>query len=154
IAEMRNPVPLLESPPEGGEDLEAFFNELLASGNTGERLTGLYAVTMPALRDAYRAHLDGCNPLVDHPTARMIRGLLSEMDDAIRWGRTALQVVGVDKKWLTHLTELLTKGRSRQKPRNTRPDFWPRRDERFSGQHNFEFAPHVVYNMPEATPEE
>jgi hypothetical protein len=26
--------------------------------------------------------------------------------------------------------------------------FHPRRDERFSGQYNFEFAPHVVYNMP------
>src|SRR5207248_2349985 len=28
------------------------------------------------------------------------------------------------------------------------PDFHPRRDARFGGRYNFEFAPHVVYNMP------
>jgi hypothetical protein len=28
------------------------------------------------------------------------------------------------------------------------PDFRPQRDERFHGQYNFEFPPHVVYNAP------
>jgi hypothetical protein len=34
------------------------------------------------------------------------------------------------------------------------PSFHPRRDERFHGQYHFEFPPHVVYNMPEASADE
>ena len=33
-------------------------------------------------------------------------------------------------------------------------DFHPRRDERFAGQYNFEFAPHLVYNMPDVPADE
>jgi hypothetical protein len=154
IAEMRNPAPRLDAAPEGAEDVDRYFDELLATRTTSELVTAVYGVTLPAMREAYRAHLEGCNPLVDHPTVRLIRAALPEMDDAMRWGRTALQVVGVDKEYRAYLATLLQGEIPRRTPRRTRPDFRPRRDERFRGQHNFEFAPHVVYNMPEATAEE
>jgi hypothetical protein len=34
------------------------------------------------------------------------------------------------------------------------PSFYPHRDERFGGSYNFEFAPHVVYNMPDVPADE
>jgi hypothetical protein len=154
IAEMRSPVPRLDTAPDGGGEVDRYFDEVLATRTTAELLTAVYGVTLPALREAYRAHLEGCNPLVDHPTVRLLRAALPEMDDAIRWGSNALQVVGVDEEYRTCLAMLLQGDTPPRAPRHTRPEFRPRRDERFQGQHNFEFAPHVVYNMPEASAEE
>jgi hypothetical protein len=154
IAEMRNPAPRLDAAPDGAEDVDAFFDELLATRTTSELLTAIYGVTLPALQEAYRAHIEGCNPLVDHPTVRLLRAALPEMDDAIRWGRNALQIVGVDKEYRLWLVGLLNGEKPRRAARTGRPSFRPRRDERFKGQHNFEFPPHVVYNMPEASAEE
>src|SRR5919202_542240 len=44
----------------------------------------------PALAAAYRAQLDGANPLADHPTCRLVRVALLETEDAVRWGSAAL----------------------------------------------------------------
>jgi hypothetical protein len=62
--------------------------------------------------------------------------------------------VGVDKEFRLWLVALLNGETPQRAARTGRPDFRPRRDERFKGQYNFEFAPHVVYNMPEASAEE
>jgi hypothetical protein len=39
-------------------------------------------------------------------------------------------------------------------PRTALHSFHPRRDDRFRGQYNFEFAPHLVYNMPDVPADE
>lgn len=155
IAEMRSPVPPLDSPPPDSDGITAFYDEIARATNTREFVTAVYAVTLPALRDAYHAHLAGCNPLVDHPTTRLIRLALPELDDAIHWGRLAIAAVGVASEYRKRLAALLhgevVPPLGVEPPA---PDFHPRRDERFAGQYNFEFAPHVVYNMPEASAEE
>src|SRR5690348_5154264 len=91
IAEMRHPVPPLEVAPDPA--LDRFLAELLHSTNTAELVAGVYGVAYPALADAYREHLAHTNPLVDHPTRRLLKLSLTETEEAIRWGREALDVV-------------------------------------------------------------
>ena len=155
IAEMRNPVPPLDTAPPGAEPLDALFDEVMRARNTRELVTADYSVVLPALLDAYEAHRDGCNPLVDHPTTRLIRQVLPELEDAVQWGRAAITVLGIAGDYRKRLASLL-RGESVTSTDSPppAPDFHPRRDERFDGQYNFEFAPHVVYTMPEASAEE
>jgi hypothetical protein len=169
ITEMRHPVPPLDVAPD--EALDGFLTELLYSASTTELLAGIYDVAYPALADAYRGHMLRTNPLVDHPTRRLLKLALADTDDAISWGRRALDAVGrADARarhegnaWSAHLRALLgaaggiagdtpaPNAVSAEPLRSTRafvPDFHPRRDERFTGSYNFEFPPHLVYNAP------
>lgn len=139
IGEMRNPVPNLDTPPEGGcvAGLDTVFDLLESMNGPGPVFMLLYHTVFPALAEAYSQHLDGSNPLVDHPTRRIVRFALQETLDAIDWGTRA--AVG------TTVAEQETPYESR---------FHPRRDRRFTGSYNFEFPPHVVYNLPDVPAEE
>jgi hypothetical protein len=166
IAEMRSPVPPLDVAPDPA--LDRFLAELAQSSGTVELLAGLYEVALPALAESYREHVEHTNPLVDHPTRRLLRVALAETEDAIAWGVEALDALyradpaarAVAGSWASHLRSLLDAaggvGGDRVVPadveapalrsaRPVAPDFHPRRDERFGGSYNFEFPPHVVY---------
>ncbi len=167
ITEMRHPAPPLDVAPDAA--LDRFLDELLHSANTAELLAGVYDVAYPALADAYREHVAGTNPLVDHPTRRLLRVALAESEEAIAWGRQAMDALcsaSADARvaaatWFTPLRNLLAAAggiagdrpvppREDEEPlrseRSFAPDFHPRRDERFAGSYNFEFPPHLVYN--------
>ncbi|HSQ29804.1 MAG TPA: hypothetical protein VLN49_08140 [Gemmatimonadaceae bacterium] len=169
IAEMRSPVPRLDVSPDPA--LDTFLDELAQSGNTAELLVGAYRITYASLAEAYREHLAKTNPLVDQPTCRVLRIALAEIDGATDWGRRALDALiaadagaaRVADDWSAHLRAYLDAvgGISGDQPTGTtqdirlaralaprRPDFTPRRDERFQGSYNFEFPPHDVYNTP------
>ncbi|HET9013468.1 MAG TPA: hypothetical protein VFN38_16710, partial [Gemmatimonadaceae bacterium] len=169
IAEMRQPAPAMDVAPDAA--LDRFLDELLRSRGTAELLAGVYQVAYPALADAYREHVARTNPLVDHPTRRLLRSALAETEDAVAWGARALDAVcradarseSQARAWAAQLRALLAAAggvagdRERAgdpQPRELRsaqpfvPDFHPRRDERFGGTYNFEFPPHVVYNAP------
>jgi len=169
IAEMRHPVPPLVVAPD--DALDRFLAELLHAATTAELLAGVYDVAYPALAGAYREHVAHTNPLVDHPTRRVLKAALAETEEAIGWGRRALDVVCHAEArsrhdadaWSAHLRALLdaaggigghgpAAGRaSPETLRSAQPfiaDFHPRRDERFTGTYNFEFPPHLVYNAP------
>jgi hypothetical protein len=174
IGEMRSPLPPLDTPPDGS--LDAFAEELLRAADQVELLAGLYGVALPALAGAYEQHAARTNPLVDHPTRRVLRSALADVEEAAAWGKRALDAltegdVGAASRsaaWRAHLAAYLDAaagvagaevdpdaGRSRagklpaaRSREPFAPDFRPRRDERFGGQHNFEFPPHVVYNAP------
>ena len=168
IAEMRHPVPPLDVAPDAA--LDRFLAELLHSANTAELLAGVYDVAYPALADAYREHLAHTNPLVDHPTRRLLKIALAETEEAIAWGRKALDVVrrtgarapSDAGTWSARLRALLdaaggiagskpSPGEASGELRSARAfanDFHPGRDERFGGSYNFEFPPHLVYNAP------
>jgi len=139
ISEMRSPAPKLDEVPSDARDIEARFDEISAARGTTALLTAIYADVLPKLADAYREHLAGSNPLVDHPTVRIMRAALPDLDAAIDWGRRAIAAVASQP--------------DTPAPPDVHP-FHPRRDERFTGQYNFEFAPHVVYNMPEVSADE
>ena len=168
IAEMRSPVPMLDSCPD--EALGAFFEELLRSANTIELLAGIYGVALPALWAAYRSHLEETNHLVDHPTVRLLRAAIPETESAISWGDRCLAALVRDDpkagaladRWREHLVAYLLGARGMAgatdssdriaelpAPRaaaSFKPDMHPRRDARFHGSYNFNFPPHVVYN--------
>jgi hypothetical protein len=179
IAEMRSPMPPVDAPPDPAIDL--FLAEARRSATTAEVLAGVYQTCFARLADAYEAHIARTNPLVDQPTVRVLRIALMDLRDAIEWSERAGAALGafdpaaIDaaREWTSHLnayvrnaggiagdelrSDPFTDDSSLPAPRSSRPataDFHPRRDERFAGSYNFEFPPHVVYNMPDVPPDE
>jgi hypothetical protein len=168
ITEMRSPPPRLDAPPDRA--LDAFLEELLRAEGTVELVAGLYGVAHPALAEACRQYLEVANPLVDHPTRRVLRFVLLEQEEAVKWGARALAaLVEADRSageaaaaWQRHLLAYLDAaggiaggardpGGTLPAARATAPfvaDPTPRRDDRFQGVHEFDFPPQVVYNMP------
>lgn len=112
IIEMREPPLHLDTVPD--ERLEAFFGELIRSETTLELLIGIYAVAKPELIRSLRKHLAETNPLVDHPTCRVLRIILMEEEEMLVWGEHAIQALTLTEddrisaqKWQQHLTYFL-----------------------------------------------
>lgn len=135
IVEMRNPVPNLDAAPAGDDDASALA-ALTHDADPATVLDVIYGQVYPRLAASYRAHLEETNPLVDHPTRRILRFALLETEDAIRWGTDAIAAV----------SRAPAESDAGRNPASAEA-FHPRRDARFHGQYNFEFPPHVVYNM-------
>lgn len=174
IGEMRSPMPPLDRTPD--DALDAWLNEALRTEDTVELLAGLYGVVRQKLAEAYRRHRGATNPLVDHPTRRLLRILLLEEDEAVEWGARALEALTRDDPetrrraddWAGHLQAYLAAagGVDGTAKRATAPlppprsvgrfvlDTRPRRDSRFSEPHNYNFPPHVVYADPAIPAEE
>ena len=171
IGEMRHPIPPLDQAPDAA--LGRFTDELLRSADSVELLTGAFSVTVPALMAEYRNYLSYANPLVDQPTRRVLRFALLELEELHDWGARALAGLlacnGVGPLlravWEDHLQAFLgaaggIAGPAPDLPVSTPtprarhpfvPDLVPQRDDRFLGQYNFEFPPHVVYDDPRAS---
>lgn len=140
IAEMRNPIPNLDAAPEEGS--VAFVDDVLdaveRARDPAEIVERIYGVAYPALADAYRVHIAETNPLVDYPTRRLLRFALQEIEDAIAWGMAALDAITATQSTVADEAHR----------------FHPRRDERFHGQYNFEFPPHIIYNREDVPADE
>jgi hypothetical protein len=165
VAEMRSPPPRMDVPPD--EDLDACLEQARAARGTRELLTAWYGVLLPALADGYRRHLEETNPLVDHPTRRVISANLRDVEEQLLWGRAALEALGGrDPKLVEHLEAFLgaaggVSGADRDpalsapEPRPAwTPDFTPKRDGRFRGAFNFNFPPHVLHAADNVDAEE
>jgi len=170
IGEMRHPVPALDAAPDPA--LDALLEEALRSTDAVELLAGSYGVIRAALAGAYREHLATANPLVDHPTRRILQSALLDHEEALVWARQALDALtrgdpgaaGRAEAWASHLAAHARAAGGIAGPAPERPDplppsralapfapdFHPRRDTRFEGQYEFDFPPHVVYNDPRA----
>lgn len=97
VGEMREPPLGLEMVPDS--HLEIFFDEILASPSTEEMLVGLYEKALPALRTALNWHLAHTNPLADHPSLRICRFALLEVEDMIQFGKETVKcLVSEDKR--------------------------------------------------------
>jgi hypothetical protein len=88
VGEMREPPLGLDETPHPG--LELFLDEILAAPATGELVLGIYDRALPALREAMRRHLADTNPLADHPSVRVLRFALLELEEMIGFGAPAL----------------------------------------------------------------
>jgi hypothetical protein len=174
IAEMRSPVPPLDRAPDPA--LDACLREALRAEDTVELLAGLYCVVRRELAQAYRGHIAATNPLVDHPTRRLLRLALLEQEEAVEWGTAALEALTREdpearagaEAWIRHLQAYLAAsggidGTAERvadplpQPRADGPfvpDTRPRRDARFPEPHNYNFPPHVVYADPAVPAEE
>ena len=154
VGEMREPPLGLEAVPHPA--LEIFFDEILAAPTTAELLLGLYEKALPALKEALERHLADTNRLVDHPTVRLCRFALLEIEDMLQYGRQALaQLVEAatrDKSapWLALLDDCLAAsgglhGANPPVPKALPPQHSatppaynpvPRRDARFADPYN------------------
>src|SRR5688500_13895187 len=83
VGEMREPPLGLDAAPHEG--LELFFDEILHAPETTTLLTGIYTHALPALRDALRTHIAVTNRLIDHPSFRLCRFALIEVEEMIEF---------------------------------------------------------------------
>lgn len=112
VAEMREPAPSLDDVPD--EALHALLEEAIRADTTIELLTGVYRVVRPELARCLQLHLETTNPLIDHPTCRILRLAWQEELDLIAWGDAALAALTAEEpaalaaqEWEAHLRELL-----------------------------------------------
>jgi hypothetical protein len=85
VGEMREPPLGLEAVPD--ENLKLCFDEILNAPTTAELLLGIYEQALPALQAALTRHLAETNPLADHPSLRVCRFALMEIEEMIGYGR-------------------------------------------------------------------
>ena len=88
VGEMREPPLGLDHVPHAA--LDAFFDEILAAPATDALVLGLYGHAVPALRDALLRHQRETNRLVDHPSYRLCRFALIEVDEMLAYGEQAV----------------------------------------------------------------
>jgi hypothetical protein len=111
VAEMRTPPLGLEKIPT--EHLKVFFDEIQNAPTTEELVIGIYEYAIPALIWGMRRHLDVTHPLTDHPTVRILKFALMEMEEAERYGMEAVRCLVEDErpdavlKWQKLLENLL-----------------------------------------------
>ncbi len=79
VREMRQPPYGLEVCPDASLDL--FFDEILAAPDVESLLLGLYGQAVPAVHRALARLIAETNKLFDHPTYRICRLTLVEMQD-------------------------------------------------------------------------
>src|SRR5687767_3938051 len=84
VGEMREPPLGLDQVPD--ENLEIFFDEILSSPTTFTLLHGIYGQAIPALKAALEKHIRDTNPLVDHPSFRLCRFALLEVEEMLNFG--------------------------------------------------------------------
>jgi hypothetical protein len=87
VAEMREPPLGLDVSPDAA--LDVFFDEIAAAPDTETLLVGQYLHALPALAAALHKHLDQTNRLMDHPSYRICRFALIEVEEMIAFGAEA-----------------------------------------------------------------
>ena len=113
VSEMREPPLGLEAVPH--PDLEIFFAEILTSPTAEERIVAIYAKAVPAVIEAMQRHIADTNPLADHPSVRVCRFALLELEDMHDYGVRAIPCIAdADKmkameSWLAVLDRCLAR---------------------------------------------
>ncbi len=112
VAEMREPPLGLDVVPDAS--LDVFFDEIRSAPTTEALLLGLYDHALPALRAALQHHIAETNLLVDHPSFRICRFALIEVEEMITYGTQCLaRLVTPETRtelsaWTSLLAQLLT----------------------------------------------
>jgi hypothetical protein len=136
IREMRNPMPRLDVAPDPA--LEEQLQALETASSTIDLLRGLVGVRT-SLLNAYRDHYDQSNPVVDHPTRRILRFIIIEEAETLAWTMEAVNGLSAHP------------GRPADQAGER---FEPRRDARFRESYNFNFPPHNVKPLAYVSAEE
>jgi hypothetical protein len=89
VGEMREPPLGLEKLPHPA--LGVFFDEILGTPSTEERVLGLYGKAFPALREAAKRYIAETHVLADAPSIRLLRFALIDLDDICRYGEQAIR---------------------------------------------------------------
>lgn len=91
ILELRTSPMMLQKEP--NVSLALLFDELIHAESDMELLVGVYRVVKPALLKAYTQHMADTQQLVDYPTIRLLKGLTSDLQEAITWGESMIQTL-------------------------------------------------------------
>jgi len=171
VGEMREPPLGLEAVPD--PNLEIFFDEILGAPGTEELLLGLYELALPALKAALEHHLQETNRLADHPTVRLCRFALLEVDDMLQFGAQSIAAL-VDAPcrerladWRSLLEDCLAaaggldgtqppSGKTVPRRYSAKPyayDGVPKRDHRFPDPYNMGVNAEVFLYDPQFPPE-
>lgn len=154
VREMRQPPYGLEVSPDAMLDM--FFDEVLVAPAAGALLVGIYEKALPSVTRALTNLMADTNRLFDHPTYRVCRFALLEMEEAQRYGVEAVRclVKDEDRKalgdWPATLDRMLAaagdlvgkaarSGESVERQFSVTPyryDPAPRRDQRFIDPYN------------------
>jgi hypothetical protein len=95
IGEMREPPLGLEALPHPA--LGVFFDEILATPSSAERVIGLYEKAFPALRTALQNYLKESHPLADAPSIRLCRLALVDLEDICDYGEQVVAALVPDE---------------------------------------------------------
>jgi hypothetical protein len=154
VREMRQPPYGLEVAPD--QMLDVFFDEILAAPSTEALMLGLYEKAVPAVCRALEQLLADTNHLFDHPTYRLCRFALLELQEVEGYGTEAVTCLVKDgdrlaiRDWLSTLDRMLGSagdldGRAHKTGENVERQFSaapyrydpvPKRDERFKDPFN------------------
>jgi hypothetical protein len=171
VGEMREPPLGLEAVPHPA--LEIFCDEILAAPPTEALVLGVYEKALPAVRAALSRHLADTHPLADHPSVRVCRFALLEIDEMLRFGAGAIQSLATEqvrkdqRDWLALLDDCLAAaggldgiaaptGQTLRRQHSAAPyryDPVPRRDERFPDPYNMGVNAEVFLYDPQYPPE-
>ena len=88
VREMRQPPYGLELSPDASLDL--FFDEIRMAPNVEALALGLYGYAVPAVVRTLERLISATNKLFDHPTYRVCRLTLVEMQDVLHYGEQAI----------------------------------------------------------------
>jgi len=176
VSEMREPPLHLDQVPD--DNLKIWLDEALRAQNSIELIVGLYQGVRAALSGALKAHLVKTNPLIDHPTVRMLRIILQEEEEMQTWGAkviNALLVKPADhektaRAWESHLNyylgraggicgkEPIVEKDPAFAPRSDGGEYQmeiePKRDGRFRDVFNTSEPAHSVYQDESKAPDE
>jgi bacterioferritin (cytochrome b1) len=136
IREMRHPMPRVDVAP--NDQVEQEIAVLDQAQTTRELLETILTVRV-SLLNTYRDHYERSNPVVDHPTRRLLRFMIIEEEEMVTWTDAAARGLRAQPE----TSRPLTKGK-----------FEPVRDQRFKESYNFNFPPHNVYALEYVPAEE
>jgi hypothetical protein len=167
---MRQPPYGLDISPD--PSLDIFFDEILAAPTTEALILGLYERAAPAVIHALQQFLSDSNKLFDHPSYRVTRFALLEMQEVEQYGAQAVKCLLTPEHrselagWVSMLDCALAAAgdldgtanpASEPAPRHfsVRPysyDPVPRRDERFHDAYNMGVNAEAMLFDPEVQP--
>lgn len=170
VREMRQPPHGLDVSPD--ESLDMFFDEILCAPSVEALLIGLYEQAIPAVIRALKKLMVDTNKLFDHPTWRICRLTLIEMQDIQQYGVEAVRCLVNEEQraglqeWLAGLGSMLAAAGDLDGSREpsgeviTRHssailytyDPVPQRDERFKDSYNMGVNAEAMLFNPDVPP--
>ena len=96
VREMRQPPYGLEICPDAS--LDVFFDEILHAPDVESLVLGLYGHAVPAVNRALARLIAETNKLFDHPTYRICRLTLLEMQDVLQYGEEVVRCLVTQQK--------------------------------------------------------
>ena len=170
VREMRQPPYGLEVCPDPA--LDQFFDEILSAPTIEALVLGLYQQAVPAMTAALSRMIGDTHKLFDHPSYRVCRLTLVEMEDVLHYGEQAIACLVSEaeraalRDWSSSQDRLLAAaggldgtetptGESVERMFSAVPyhyDGVPQRDERFKDPYNMGVNAEAMLFNPEVAP--